>query len=59
VKDTLPGLVLKELQVISKGKPREAFNRKINQVLTYMVRESIVEIYKSKNVRARLIRADS
>ena len=59
VKDALTGLVLKQLGVISRGIPREAFNRKVNQTLNLLKSESIVEIYKSKNVRVRLIKLDN
>ena len=59
VKDALTGLVLKQLGVISRGMPREAFSRKVNQTLNLLKGESIVEIYKSKNLRVRLIKFDN
>lgn len=55
VKDALPGFVLKQFHVISRGKPREEFSRKTNKVLRFMEKESIVRIYKSKNIRVQLI----
>jgi very-short-patch-repair endonuclease len=59
VKEALTGLVLKQLGVISRGMPREAFARKVNYTLNFLKSESIVEIYKSKNVRVRLIKIDN
>lgn len=55
VKDALPGFVLKQLHIISRGKPREEFSRKVNKVLRFMEKEAIVRIYKSKNIRVQLI----
>ena len=55
IKDALPGFVLKQLHVISRGKPREEFSRKVNKVLRFMEKKSIIKIYKSKNIRVQLI----
>ena len=55
VKDAVPGLMLKDLNVISRGKPRKEFSRKVNQSLRYLERNGCVETYKSKNVRVRLV----
>jgi len=55
VKNALTGFVLKELNVISRGIPREKFNRKIMRILNQMEKESVIRIYKSKNVRIQLI----
>jgi len=55
VKNTLHGFVLKQLHVISRGKPREEFSRKVNKVLRFMEKKSIIRIYKSKNIRVQLI----
>ncbi len=56
VKDALTGLVLKQLGILSRGKPREQFGRKINQVLNYMENRKIIKTYKAKNVRIRLVK---
>jgi len=55
-KDAVPKLVLKELQIISRGKPRDEFSRKINNSLRYLESKSIIKTYKSKNVRVKLNR---
>ncbi|RZB37739.1 MAG: hypothetical protein SRB2_00841 [Desulfobacteraceae bacterium Eth-SRB2] len=55
VKSALHGFVLKQLHVISRGKPRAEFSRKVNKVLSFMEKKSIVRIYKSKNIRVQLI----
>jgi very-short-patch-repair endonuclease len=55
VKNKLHGFVLKQLHVVSRGKPREEFSRKVNKVLKFMEKKSIIRIYKSKNIRVQLI----
>lgn len=55
VKDALAGLILKNIDVISRGKPRKDFTQKVNQSIRYLERNNIVETYKSKNVRIRLL----
>ncbi len=55
IKDVLPGLILKDLDIISRGKPREEFSRKVHQAVRHLERAKTIETYKSKNVRLRLI----
>jgi len=55
VKDALPGFVLKQLHVISRGKPREEFSRKVNKVIRFMEKQAVIRLYKSKNIRVQLI----
>jgi very-short-patch-repair endonuclease len=55
VKDALPGFVLKQLHIISRGKPREEFSRKVNKVVRFMEKEAVIRVYKSKNIRVQLI----
>jgi len=55
VKDALPGLVLKHLSIVSRGKPREKFRRKIFRALKFLENESRVLIYKSVNIRVKLL----
>ena len=55
IKDALPGFVLKQLHVISRGKPREEFSRKVNRVLRFMEKEAVIRVYKSKNIRVQLL----
>jgi hypothetical protein len=55
VKDALPGFVLNLLGIVSRGKPRERFKRKVFRTLAQLEKESRVLIYKSVNVRVKLI----
>jgi very-short-patch-repair endonuclease len=55
VKNALHGFILKQLHVISRGKPREEFSRKVNKVLRFMEKKSIIRIYKSKNIRLKIM----
>ena len=55
VKDALPTFILQEWQIITRGAPRELFNKRVNRVLKKLAEESTVEIYKSKNIRVRLL----
>ena len=55
IKDALPGFVLKQLHVISRGKPREEFSRRVNRVLKFMEKQAVIRVYKSKNIRVQLI----
>jgi very-short-patch-repair endonuclease len=55
VKEQLGDFVIKYLNIITRGKPRQKFKRKINSVLNYMQRKEMVKIYKtSKNVRVKI-----
>ena len=56
VKSAMAGLILKELNVISRSNPRKEFGRKVNQALRYLERNGRIETYKSKNVRIRLVK---
>jgi hypothetical protein len=55
VKDALPGFVLNLLGIVSRGKPRERFKRKVFRTLTLLENESRILIYKSVNVRVKLL----
>jgi len=54
VKDALPRLVLKNLQLISRGRPRDQFRRKINKSLKYLESKAVIRIYQCKNIRVKL-----
>lgn len=54
-KDALPGYVLKYLGIVSRSKPREKFARKVLRTLPKLQEESRVSIYKSKNIRVKLL----
>lgn len=55
VKNSLPGFVLKHLGIVSRGKPREKFKRKVFRSLRLLEEESRILIYKSVNVRVKLL----
>ncbi|MCC6711970.1 MAG: DUF559 domain-containing protein [Candidatus Dadabacteria bacterium] len=55
VKDTLHGFVLARMKIITRGKPRESFQRKINRILNQMEKEGEIRVYKSKNIRVQLV----
>ncbi|MFC2142632.1 AAA domain-containing protein, partial [Acidobacteriota bacterium] len=55
-KDDLPGLVLKLLVIVSRGKPRGRFKHKVFRALTQLEKESRILIYTSVNVRVKLIK---
>jgi len=54
VKGSVVTFVLKYLEIRSRGKPREAFANKINQVLGKMAKVGIITIYTAKNERVKL-----
>jgi len=56
VKDAVPGLILKDVNVISRGSPRKEFGRKVSSALRNLERNGVIETYKSKNVRVRLVK---
>ena len=56
VKKKLGKYLLGHFELRSRGKPREAFCRKVDSSVSYMNRQGQVKIYKtSKNVRVKLI----
>jgi superfamily I DNA and/or RNA helicase/very-short-patch-repair endonuclease len=54
-KDSLTTLILKHIGVQSRGKPRHILDLKVMRVLTQMEEDGLIKIYKSKNVRVRLV----
>lgn len=55
-KDAMTGYVLKRLSVLTRGKPRQEFNRKVSHAIGHLKKTKIVTIdHKSKNVRIRLL----
>lgn len=57
VKKSLPKFILQKFEVIGRGRPRKLFVRKVNRSITELERAGVVEVYKSKNVRIRLIKS--
>lgn len=56
VKNQLGKYLLKYFQLRTRGKPREAFCRKVDSSVSYMKRQGKVKVYKtSKNVRVKLL----
>ncbi|MCG6553660.1 MAG: AAA domain-containing protein, partial [Candidatus Magnetominusculus sp. LBB02] len=54
--DSLTKRVLSGLAVITRGKPREAFEKRVMRCLVDLENRDLVEKYKAKNKRVRLIR---
>jgi very-short-patch-repair endonuclease len=52
---SVPTRVLKNLGIVTRGNPRSKFKRRVNQCLTNLVYKEIVEKYKAKNERVRLV----
>jgi len=52
---SLTSRVLKEVGVLTRGKPREAFERRIMRCVSILEKNGRVETYKSKNRRLRLV----
>jgi very-short-patch-repair endonuclease len=52
--DSITKRVLKELGIITRGKPRMEFEKKVSKSLGVLIRKNKVEKYKSKNERIRL-----
>jgi len=52
---SLTARVLKELGVLTRGKPREAFERRTMQSVSILEKRGRIETYKAKNRRLRLI----
>ncbi|QPK62543.1 AAA family ATPase [Methylomonas sp. LL1] len=46
--------VLKQLEIITRGKPRVEFEKKVSKALGSLIRKNKVEKYKAKNERIRL-----
>ncbi|MCP4050022.1 MAG: hypothetical protein GY730_04880, partial [bacterium] len=53
-KDSLSTKVLKKHSIVSRGIPRQKFERKLLRVLSKMEKHKLIEIYTSKNIRVRL-----
>ena len=54
VKSSVVKFLLQYLEIISRGKPREAFAYKIDQVLHKMDKAGVLEIYTATNERVKL-----
>ena len=52
---SLTGRVLKELGILTRGKPRNVFNRRIIRSLNTLEKHGHIEKYKAKNDRIRLL----
>lgn len=55
-KDDVIKFILEDLKIITRGKPREEFAKKISRRIKSLEDKSVLEVYKSKNVRVRLLR---
>ena len=55
VKDAVVKFLLQYLEIISRGKPRDAFAYKVNQSLDRMSKAGVVKIYTATNQRVKLV----
>lgn len=54
---SMTGRVLKHLGILTRGNPREAFDRRVKRCIGILEREGRIERYKAKNQRVKLLRA--
>ncbi len=54
--DDVIKFVLEDLNIITRGRPRKEFEDKISRRVKILERKSIIEIYKSRNLRVRIRR---
>ena len=52
---SLTARVLKEVGVLTRGKPREAFDRRIMRCVSILEKSGRIETYRAKNQRLRLV----
>jgi len=57
-KKSLTSRILKDLNLITRGKPRQLFEKRVFRILDELVDEGYVEEYKAKNERIRLFPLD-
>ena len=50
----LTKLVLKELGILTRSKPREKFKSRVNRNVSSLEKKGVIEKYKAKNLRVRL-----
>ncbi|RMG00127.1 MAG: DUF559 domain-containing protein, partial [Planctomycetota bacterium] len=53
---SLTARVLKELEIVTRGRPRRRFERRVLAALKKLEEQGVVEKYKAKNERVRLLR---
>ncbi len=53
--DSLTSRVLREVRVLTRGKPRIEFEKRVMRVLDSLERKDVIEKYRAKNKRVRLI----
>lgn len=56
---SLTARVLKELKVLTRGKPRESFERRTVRAVSILEKRGRVETYRAKNRRLRLLRHET
>lgn len=56
---SLTARVLKEVGVLTRGKPREAFEKRTMRCVSILERGGHIETYKAKNRRLRLVRQET
>ena len=53
--DSLTGRVLKEVGVLTRGRPRVKFAKRVNRMTNTLVKNDRIEKYRAKNKRVRLL----
>ncbi len=53
--NSLTGRVLKKVGVLTRGKPRARFERRVNRMINALCEKDRIEKYKAKNERVRLL----
>jgi very-short-patch-repair endonuclease len=56
---SLTARVLKELGVLTRGKPRETFERRTVRAVSILEKRGLIETYKAKNRRLRLLQHET
>ena len=57
--DSMTSRVLKELGIVTRGKPRNEFTKQVGRRLTLLEKQGRIETYKAKNRRVRLLQRPS
>ncbi len=56
---SLTARVLREMKVLTRGRPREEFERRTMRNVSYLEKLGLIETYKAKNRRLRLVRQET
>jgi very-short-patch-repair endonuclease len=54
---SLTGRILKEVGVLTRGKPREKFEKRVMRIVNALANNDLIEKYRAKNERVRLLKS--